>query len=262
MDPDRYLARLGADPAEAWPPTFETVERLQSAHVTTVPFETLSITGVPDGGCAGEGVTLQLPALYEKLVECERGGFCFELNGLFGWLLAELGFDVDRIAACVLGDDGDPRPPANHHALLVAFDRPYVVDAGLGLPKMRRPVPLGGRTDPDAAGVAWRTIESDRPDADYVMQARRLGEPWSDRYIFTTDPRPLSYFAATCDHLATAPESTFTGDPTVNVGTERGYKRLTPETFTEVVDGETRERAVAPETYRDTLEAEFGLRLH
>lgn len=260
MDSDRYLARLGVDPAEAWPPTFETVERLQSAHVRTVPFETLSITGTPDGDRAGEGVSLQLPALYEKLVKRERGGFCFELNGLFGWLLSELGFDVDRVAACVLDDDGDPRPPANHHALLVAFERPYVVDVGLGLPKMRRPVPLEDHTGSDSVGIAWRTVESDRPDADYVMQTRRSDGTWSDRYIFTTDSRQLSYFAATCEHLATAPESTFTGDPTVNVGTEGGYKRLTPETFTEVTGGEKRERAVAPETYRDTLESEFSIR--
>lgn len=259
MDPDRYLARLGVDPAEAWPPTFETVERLQSTHVTTVPFETLSITGIPDGDYAGEGVTLKLPALYEKLVERERGGFCFELNGLFGWLLAELGFDVDRIAACVLDDDGDPRPPANHHALLVDLDRPYVVDVGLGLPKLREPLPVGGRVGPDSAGIEWRTKPSDRPDAEYVVQTRSEGA-WDDRYVFTTDPRPLSYFAATCDHLATAPESTFTGDPTVNIGTERGYKRLTPETLTEVVAGEKRERTVAPEEYHDLLETEFGLR--
>lgn len=259
MDPDRYLARLGVDPTEELDPTFETVERLQSAHVRTVPFETLSITGDPYGDRSGEGVTLELEALYEKLVERERGGFCFELNGLFGWLLAELGFDVDRIAACVLDDDGDPRPPANHHALLVDFDRPHVVDVGLGLPKLREPLPVGGRVGPDGAGIEWRTVESDRPDAEYVVQTRSKGA-WDDRYIFTTDPRPLSYFAATCDHLATAPESTFTGDPTVNVGTERGYKRLTTETFTEVSGGEKRERAVAPEAYRDTLESEFGIR--
>ena len=258
MDPDRYLARLGVNPAEVRSPTVETVERLQSAHVTTVPFETLSITGDPYGDRSGEGVTLELEALYEKLVERERGGFCFELNGLFGWLLAELGVDVDRIAACVLDDDGDPRPPANHHALVVRFDRPYVVDVGLGLPKLREPLPVGGRVGPDSAGVEWRTVESDRPDAEYVVQTRSEAT-WEDRYIFSTDPRSLSYFAATCDHLATAPESTFTGDPTVNVGTDRGYKRLTPETFTEVVDGEKRERAVALDAYHDTLETEFDL---
>lgn len=259
MDTDRYLARLGLDPDGAWPPTRETLARLQSAHVTTVPFETLSITGPPGAPAGGEGVTLSVPALYEKIVERERGGFCYELNGLFGWLLAELGFEVDRIAAAVLGDDGDPRPPANHHALRVTLEEPYLVDVGLGLPKLREPVPVGGRAGPDSAGVEWRTVASDRPDADYVASARKRDEEWRDRYLFTTAPRELDYFEATCDHLTSAPESPFTGEASVNVGTERGYKRLTTDSLVEVVDGEERERDVEPDEWTEVLEAEFGL---
>ena len=260
MDPDSYLARLGLDPDEAWPPTRETLARLQSAHVTTVPFETLSITGPPGAPADGEGVTLSVPALYEKIVERERGGFCYELNGLFGWLLAELGFEVDRLAAAVVGDDGSPRPPANHHALRVRLEAPYLVDVGLGLPKLRKPVPVGGHAGPDPADVEWRTVESDRPDADYVARASDPGEGWTDRYLFTTTPRELDYFEATCDYLTSAPESPFTGEPSVNVGTERGYRRLTTDSFVEVTRGEKRERSVDADEWTDFLEAEFGVR--
>ncbi|PSQ14366.1 arylamine N-acetyltransferase [Halobacteriales archaeon QS_8_69_73] len=259
MDADAYLARLGLDPGRAWPPTLETLACLQSAHVRTVPFETLSITGPPDAP-PGDGVTLSLPALYEKIVENGRGGFCYELNGLFGWLLAELGFDVDRLAAAVLGDDGSPRPPANHHALQVRLGEPYLIDVGLGTPKLRRPVPVGGRAGPDTAGVEWATVESDRPDADYVARFSRHGSGWTDRYVLTTTPRDLEYFAATCDYLTTAPESPFTGDPTVNVGTERGYRRLTADSLVEIVDGEERERAVDPGEWTDVLASEFRIR--
>ena len=260
MDPDRYLDRLGLDAADARPPTRGTLARLQSAHVRTVPFETLSVTGPPFADADGEGVVLEVPALYEKLVGRERGGFCYELNGLFGRLLAESGFDVDRVAAAVVGDDGSPRPPANHHALVVALEEPYLVDVGLGLPKLRAPVPVGGRADPDPAGVEWRTVESDRPDADYAARARTPGEGWEDRYLFTTTPRELGYFEATCEYLTTAPESPFTGEPSVNVGTERGYKRLTTDALIEVVEGERRERPVDPDEWPDVLEAEFGIR--
>ena len=61
--------------------------------------------------------------------------------------------------------------------------------------------------------------------------------------LFRSD---LEYFAATCDYLTTAPESPFTGDPTVNVSTERGYRRLTADSLVEIVDSEERERAVDP----------------
>ena len=261
MNPDRYLDRLGLEAADARPPTRETLARLQSAHVRTVPFETLAVTGPPFTDADGDGVVLEVPALYEKIVERERGGFCYELNGLFGWLLAESGFEVDRVAAAVVDDDGSPRPPANHHALVVALEEPYLADVGLGLPKPRAPVPVGGRAGPDPAGVEWRTVESDRPDADYVAEARSPDEGWTDCYLFTTTPRELGYFEATCEHLTTAPESPFTGEPSVNVGTERGYKRLTTDALIEVVGDEERERPVESDEWLTVLEAEFGIRL-
>lgn len=260
MDPDRYLSRLGLDPDRAWPPTHETLATLQRVHVTTVPFETLAITGPPRGPGDGVGVTLSVPTLYEKIVERERGGFCYELNGLFGWLLDELGFDVDRLAAAVLGEDGEPTPPANHHALRVTLEAPYLVDVGLGMPKVRQPVPLGGAAPADSAGVAWRTTESDRPDQDYVASACEPEGDWRDRYVFTTTPRALDYFTATCDYLTSAPESPFTGDPRVNVATERGHKRLTSDTLVERVDGKDRETPVTLDAWHDVLEREFGIR--
>lgn len=259
MDHERYLARIGVDPDDASPPTLATVARLQRAHVRTVPFETLAVTGDPFEETSGEGVTLDVAHLFEKIVERERGGFCYELNGLFVWLLEELGFDVVRLAAQVVGDDGDPRPPANHHSVRVTFDEAYLVDVGLGLPKMRDPLPIGGRVGPDAAGIEWRTAESDRPDADWTVQTRRPDEGWSDRYIFTETPRNLSYFEATCEHLATAPESNFTGDPYVNVGTDEGHRALSPETYTEATGGEERKREIDPAEWYDLLESAFGL---
>ena len=260
-DPDRYLARIGLDPGEVATADREALERLQRAHVTAVPFETLSITGDPHGPEEGEGVTLTLPHLYEKIVERERGGFCFELNGLFGWLLGELGFDADRVAARMLSDDGDPRPPANHHTHLVSLDRTYVVDVGCGVPTLRRPLPLDGTAVADEAGVAWRVVESDRPDAGFLTQCRNpTDDEWSDRYVFDETPRNLSFFEATCEYLATAPESSFTGDPTVSIATERGHLKLSPDSLIRYDrDGRT-ERAVGTPEYHDVLGREFGLR--
>jgi N-hydroxyarylamine O-acetyltransferase len=258
---DVYLSRLGLDPETVRRADYETLVRLQRAHVTTVPFETLAITGDPFGDRDGEGVSLALPDLYEKLVDRGRGGFCFELNGLFGWLLAELGFDAARIAARVVGDDGDARPPANHHSHLVTIDREYVVDVGLGTPPLRRPLSLDGTPRSDAAGVDWRVLESDRPDAEYVTQFRGPNdEEWTDRYLFDATPRTLHFFEATCEYLATAPESPFTGDPVVSIATDRGHVKLTPETLRRSERGEETERDIGESEWDDLLDAEFDLR--
>jgi len=260
MDATRYLRRVGVDPEEVTA-DFESLHRLQRAHVEAVPFENLSIVGDPFAEGRGEGVTLDPDALYEKVVDRRRGGYCFELNGLFHGLLRAVGFDADRVAACVLDEDGSVGTPANHHTNIVHLDRRYLVDVGLAVPPLRRPLPLAGGVRTDRAGVDWRVVDSDRPDADRLVQFRKPGGEWVDRYVFRERPRELAYFQASCDHLSTAPESPFTGDPVVTIGTEDGYKKLGRETLTVSRDGTETERAVPEVEWHDTLAAEFGLRV-
>lgn len=274
-DRDRYLERIGLDPATVTGPDgiageradadadggsdAETLRRLQQAHVGTVPFETLSINGHPfDDADPGEGVSLSLPDLYEKVVERRRGGFCFELNGLFGWLLGDLGFDADRVAARVVGD-GDSRPPANHHTHLVHLDRTYVVDVGLGSVALRRPLPLDGTVVTDEADVTWRVVEGRRSNADCAVQYRPPGEDWGDRYHFRTTPRHLVHFEATCEYLATDPESHFTGEAVATITTEDGYAKLSPDELLRWRAGDEATRPVAPTEWEAVLEQEFGI---
>lgn len=268
LDPDAYLERIGVDPATVESADLATLERLQAAHVRAVPFENLAIVGGPaDWSGAesdlprGEGVVLSTPHLYRKVVDRGLGGYCFELNGLFHWLLSAVGYDVDRVAARVVGD-GDATPPANHHANVVELDRRYVVDVGIGVPTMRVPTPLSGTPRADDAGVEWRVVESDRPDEAYRTEVRSTwtDDEWSTRYVFSDVPRDLSYFAATNDYLQTAPESPFTGHPVVTVATDEGHLKLSGETLTETAGGEERERTVPPEEFRATVEREFGIR--
>ena len=259
LDADAYLQRIGVDPGTVETADLETLARIQRAHVTAVPFENFAIVGDPDGDAEGEGIVLSTPHLYEKIVERERGGYCFELNGLFHWLLAELGYDVDRVAARMVGDDG-ARPPANHHANVVRLDRRYVVDVGMGEPTMRRPLPLDGSVRQDEVGVEWRVADSDRPDETFRTAFRTSGDDeWSTRYVFSDVPRALDYFEATNDYLQSAPESPFTGKPIVVIATDDGHRKLSGAELTETVDGEERERTVEDGAYRETLEREFGL---
>lgn len=254
-----YLQRIGLDPGTVQHPDRTTLARLQSSHVTSVPFETLSITGDPHGNREGEGVRLAIPHLYHKIVEEGRGGYCFELNGLFHWLLVELGYDVDRVAARVVSD-GALRTPANHHTNLIHLERTWVADVGMGPPMLRTPLPVSGSTRTDDAGVEWSVRESDRPDVLYSLAYRTADDPeWTPRYVFDATPRSLDYFEATNDYLQTAPESPFTGEPFVGISTESGYRTLTKDTLTEVSRDETRKRSVSAQAWHATLRESFGL---
>src|SRR5690606_20497919 len=80
-----YLQRIGYEgPLDR---SAKTLAQLQYCHLHTVPYENLDILrGVP--------ISLELEDLFDKIVVRRRGGYCFELNALFGWLLRELGYPV------------------------------------------------------------------------------------------------------------------------------------------------------------------------
>jgi N-hydroxyarylamine O-acetyltransferase len=259
VDPDRYLGRIGLSPTDIDGTDFRALETLQRAHVRNVPFENLAITGDPSGTGRDAGVTLGIEGLYRKIVERERGGFCYELNGLFGWLLEALGFETERIAARVLDEAGNASPPANHHANVVTLDGRYLVDVGVAIPTVRRPLPLDGRVREDEVGVAWRVVESDRPDADYCTQFREPGEDWQNRYVFRDRTVDLGFFRATCEFLATAPESPFTGDPFVTIATGSGHLKLERDRLTVREGGREREEPIDPREWNAVLEREFGI---
>src|SRR5260221_13506295 len=106
---DAYLDRIHYAGSRA--PSAATLRALHAAHLYAVPFENLDIG-------RGRRLSLALPDLYAKIVARRRGGFCYELNGLFSWLLASLGYGVTHLSARVYGGDGGggagvglPRPP-------------------------------------------------------------------------------------------------------------------------------------------------------
>jgi hypothetical protein len=87
-----YLDRLGLPRSAAALP--EALRTLHLAHLEQIPFENLSVA-------LGEPVDLDLEVLAAKVLGRGRGGFCYELNGLFAHLLTALGYRVTLLAARV-----------------------------------------------------------------------------------------------------------------------------------------------------------------
>src|SRR6266403_161583 len=123
MDIRAYLQRL--DYTGAIAPNAETLRLLQLAHLRAVPFENLSIH-------SGEPVVLDDRALFEKIVSRRRGGFCYELNGLFAALLRQLGFKVEMLSARVANGEGSFSPDFAHMTLVVTLKERWLVDVGFG----------------------------------------------------------------------------------------------------------------------------------
>jgi N-hydroxyarylamine O-acetyltransferase len=123
-------------------PDLATLQALHRAHQYSVPFENLDVQ-------LRRPVGLDRRASFEKIVRARRGGWCYEMNGLFEWVLREIGFDVMRMSAGVMRETQGEQQLGNHLCLRVKLDQPYLVDVGFG-GSLSAPLPLrkGLREDP------------------------------------------------------------------------------------------------------------------
>ena len=126
MDLSTYFRRIGYRGVAR--PDLLTLRRLLRAHVLSVPFENLDVQlGRPLGTDPADA--------YEKIVLRRRGGWCYEQNGLFGWALSAIGYDVTRVAAAVMRVERGAVSEANHLALLVRMPGSvdtWLADVGFG----------------------------------------------------------------------------------------------------------------------------------
>ncbi|MEM1120953.1 MAG: arylamine N-acetyltransferase, partial [Bacteroidota bacterium] len=97
MNIPSYLKRINLNqPLKA---DEKTLFQLHQAHLYHVPFEDLNIHfNIP--------IVLAINDLYQKVVVEKRGGFCYELNGLFIELLNKIGFQTTLISAKVINKHG------------------------------------------------------------------------------------------------------------------------------------------------------------
>src|SRR5215475_7794136 len=89
---DAYLQRIGD--SGALDPTLETLARLHREHLLTIPYENFDIQ-------RGKTLSLDPQKTFDKIVTGHRGGWCYEMNGLFARMLREIGFDVTLLASGV-----------------------------------------------------------------------------------------------------------------------------------------------------------------
>ena len=245
-----YLRRIGLEAPVR--PDARNLARLHRRHLQTVPFENLSIH-------LSEPIDLSEAALYDKIVRRQRGGFCYELNGLFAELLRRLGYRVTLLSAGVAKDSGGFGPEYDHLLLLVELDRRWLVDVGFG-ENFKSPIDLDATGAQVQGSKAYRIL---RRDGFHFLRARSGAGRWKDFYRFTLVPRDLAEFAGMCRYHQTSPDSHFTRNRVCTLATPSGRKTLSGTRLIETGrNGTRRERAVADDAeYRRLLRGLFGVRL-
>ena len=244
VDIARYLERIAYHGSRE--PILPTFQALHEAHLLAVPFENLDIF-------LGIAIVLDEPSLWTKIIEHHRGGFCYELNGLFALLLRALGFQVDLLSAAVARSTGGVGPEFDHLTLLVHLEQDWLVDVGFG-ESFRKPLRMQAGPTQQQNGESYR-LEREGEAWVYLV----WDGAWTPAYRFHMQPHALRDFAAMCRYHQTSPQSTFTQKRVCSLATCSGRITLSDELLITTSDGERTERVLTEQDYRSVLAQEFGI---
>jgi N-hydroxyarylamine O-acetyltransferase len=248
MDVNAYLRRIGySGPLVSSP---DTLRNLQRAHLFTVPFENLDIGW-------GRRIKIDPDAFVRKIVERQRGGFCYELNGAFAALLEALGFRVTLLSARAPAADGSDGPEFDHLALRVDLDEPWLADVGFG-DLFPDPLRLQVGLVQEQNGRRFRIREFGN---NLSLEKCDSDETWKTEYLFTLRPRRIEEFAGMCDYHQTSPDSPFTRKRVCSRATSDGRITLSDRKLITTRNGTREERLLnSEEEWRSALEENFGVR--
>lgn len=246
MNVNNYLKRFNAHISDST--SLSDLTQLQKLHLQHVPFENLDVLQkVP--------IYLNLETIFKKIVHANRGGYCYELNGLFQWLLTELGYDANLVAATVLKPDDQWAKADTHAAIVVQLDEPYLVDVGFGAATPTVPVPLNKKSVNDVR--ATYSIERVNPtEFDLIRESNR-----EERilYRFKDEKKELIYFHEGCVFNQVSQDSTFTHHDIVTRATENGQITLNDLTLSHLKGGSLEKEIISNEEKAYVLQKFFNI---
>ena len=218
MNISDYQKRLGySKPVRA---DIETLCGLQIAHLQNIPFENLDIE-------LGRKIELNEPALWDKLITRKRGGFCYELNGMFAWLLKQIGFQVTYLNARDYHEKEDTFGiDFDHLTLIVTIPNEsarWLADVGFG-DTFTQPLNIDNPNE-QVQGLRGYWVEPFRNG--YQIWQRNYDGSRERQYFFDLTPHNFpDEYLATCLYHQTSPKSIFTQNQIISRLTEDGRVSL------------------------------------
>lgn len=250
MDIQTYLKRI--DYSGDLTPNFENLTQIHLAHLHAVPFENLDIA-------LEHRFEVSREASYQKVVTERRGGFCYEVNGLFHWLLEELGYEVSLLSARTF-DGTEFGLPSAHMLILVEFPHQQVIaDVAFG-ESFREPLILNSMVQTQLSG-SYQLLEKD--DGHTLVQLDGEAEP-EVIFTFSLKKHELSDFEPMCEYQQTSEDSIFTQKSVCTLATPTGRTTIANGRLivTKFEDRSKSKTLIMSESaYRQLLQEHFGLSL-
>ncbi|XP_074526979.1 arylamine N-acetyltransferase, pineal gland isozyme NAT-10-like [Halichoeres trimaculatus] len=242
MNLEEYFHRIGLR-CPVYKPDLETLKLIHRQHVMTVPFENLSMH-------CGERMVMDLEVIFNKVVVCNRGGWCLENNYLFGWMLREMGFDCTTLVARVYMTSLKTFSSVEGHLIhkVVIDGKAYIADVSFGTSsQLREPLELiSGKDQLQASGVFrlidqgdfWVLERTGRKlkilDPDFAKSSLINRSETNPVYCFTLEPREPDSLLPVNERLQTDPNSVFSNKSICSLQTPTGFRALIGWTYSEV----------------------------
>lgn len=228
----------------------ETLHALHAAHTLNIPFENLDVY-------LGRYIFLDQDSLYRKIIVKKRGGYCFEMNGLFSLVLKALGFKVTDLLARGTRD-GINYHAKTHQALLVEVaGQKWICDVGYGNDGIMTPLLLEIGLEQEQPAYTYRFGWHEKYG--YVLQ-RKEGDRFIPMYAFTLEECIYDDFVMSNHYTCTFPESFFTMVRFCTIPTTDGRVTLFNNTFKILKNGRVTERVLASEEeFKEILREYFKL---
>lgn len=207
----RYLDRINLKgPIK---PNAESLAKLQSAHLCSIPYENLDIF-------TKRHCSLAYNEIFDKVICKKRGGYCFELNGLFGWLLRTLGYKTEEFFGRWLMGEPVPYPKRRHRVIKVQTEEGiFIADVGLGRRAPLTPLRFVNDIPQQREGVNYRII--DDPILVHVVQAE-TPDGYVNMFSFDDAPQLNIDFEYPHFYCTTHPQSPFLQKIMVHLPTANG----------------------------------------
>jgi N-hydroxyarylamine O-acetyltransferase len=244
---ENYLARMSYPDLHQL--SLSSLFKLHQLHVYNIPFECLDIhLGIP--------IELDVESIYKKVVNYFRGGFCFELNSLFNWLLNQLGYEANIISAQIVNNH-QLGPEHDHMAIWVKLESNWLLDVGYG-DLFINPIEIKPEVvQYDGANYFMiKQLEENR----YSLWMSANGTNFKERYVFSLSEVAIEKFEPQSQLKQTSEDSHFVKNLICTKPIENGRKTIFNQKFLQRSNGERHFSSFESESdLVKCLREEFGI---
>ena len=248
MNVEAYLQRLSLD--IELKNDFLTLQTLHRAQAFNIAFENFNVQ-------LERPIPLDKDSLFQKLIIDKRGGYCYELNILFYFLLKEIGFEVTPLIGRPLYGYHNARRPKTHMVLKVHTQgKDYLCDLGFGGKGLIEPIELLLEQESVQFTDTFKLVSHVEG---YELQSK-LEDNWISLYSFDLTRQSLIDYELANFFNMHSPDSRFTQEVICAMPTPKGRILLLNKVFKYHQKNETKQITLTThEEYDACLKEHFKI---